>query len=388
VFKIINLFKKYVFRLRSRQEGFSDVIILVILMGSIGVIFIGGVFIYQEIQNTKVENSLVKQRQLLVKKIPATNSEKQINQVVNLLFFGDIMLDRNVGTKIAKAGLASLLAPLAGEENRFFRGSDIISANLEGSVTNGGQHYLPVGSNDFAFSPEVVAKFKDYNFNFFNLANNHLTDQGSEGVQETRDNLKALDLNFSGCADAQVGECSGKIIEVNGNRVAMLGFSMVYHAFDLEAAQKIISDFKNQADLVVVNIHWGVEYEHGYSVAQSTVAHALIDSGADLIIGHHPHVVQGLEIYKDKLIFYSLGNFIFDQYFSADTQQGLSLGVSLDAKTKQGAVYLFPLQGQASQASLLLGQNKTNFLEKFAGWSTVSPFKEQEILEGKINFGL
>ncbi len=310
---------------------------------------------------------------------------KKTNSIANFLFFGDIMLDRNVGAKIAKNGFSPLLANLAGEENRFFRGSDIVMANLEGAVTDGGDHYAPEAGNDFAFSPEIVAELKKYNFNFFNIANNHLTDQGADGLQETRVNLKNLGLNFSGCADAEVGGCSGKVLEVNGLKVAMLGFSMVYHNFDLTEAQKIITEFKKQTDLVIVNIHWGTEYEHEYNTTQSITAHALADSGADVIIGHHPHVVQGLEIYKNKPIFYSLGNFIFDQYFSADTQTGLSLGLSIDAKTKKGSVYLFPLYSEASKVMLYSGQDKMKFLQKFVEWSNVDGAKEKEILSGKIS---
>jgi poly-gamma-glutamate synthesis protein (capsule biosynthesis protein) len=314
-----------------------------------------------------------------------TKGDKKVNHIANFLFFGDIMLDRNVGAKIVKNGFSPLLENLAGQENRFFRGSDVVMANLEGAVTDGGDHYAPEAGNDFAFSPEVVGELKKYNFNFFNIANNHLTDQGASGLQETRVNLKNLDINFSGCADAEVGECTGKVVGINGVKVAMLGFSMVYHNFDLEEAKKIISEFKKQTDLVIVSIHWGTEYEHEYNTTQSITAHALSDSGADVIIGHHPHVVQGLEIYNNKPIFYSLGNFIFDQYFSADTQTGLSLGLSIDAKTKKGSVYLFPLYSEASKVILYSGQDKANFLEQFYSWSTVPVEKKQEILEGKIN---
>ncbi len=317
--------------------------------------------------------------------------EEKINKVpieksVSFLFFGDIMLDRNVGAKIAKNGLPSLLDKLAGQEKRFFIGSDIVSANLEGPVTNNGAHYPPLNSIDFAFSPTVVSELQKYNFNYFTIANNHLTDQGSKGVEETRTNLKTLGYNFSGCADAQIGECSGTVMDINGVKVAMLGFSMVYHNFDLVAAQKIISDYKNKSDLVIVNIHWGVEYVHKYNTTQSITAHALADSGADIIIGHHPHVVQGLEIYNNKPIFYSLGNFIFDQYFSADTQVGLSLGLSVDVETKKGSVYLFPMQSRFSEPTLMLESDKIKFLQSFLQWSKVEKDKESEILNGKINF--
>ncbi|MFA5126380.1 MAG: AmmeMemoRadiSam system protein B [Patescibacteria group bacterium] len=314
-----------------------------------------------------------------------TKGEPKKTKVIDFLFFGDIMLDRNVGAKIAKSGVAPLFDQLAGEEKRFFMGPDIISANLEGAVTNGGEHYAPVASNDFAFSPEIVGELKKYNFNFFNIAQNHLTDQGAKGVKETLENLQALGFDFSGCSDAEVGECSSKIVDIDGSKIAMIGLSMVYHHFDLELAKKIISDLKKQSDLVVVNIHWGVEYDHEYNTTQQTIAHAIVDSGADIIIGHHPHVVQGLEIYNNKPIFYSLGNFIFDQYFSADTQTGLALGVSVDLKNRSENIYLLPIESQASQVRLMTEQNKINFFKKMVSWSKAADKYQNMILSGKIS---
>lgn len=116
---------------------------------------------------------------------------------VNLLFFGDMMLDRHVGEKISQNGLDYIFAKLAGEENRFFTGIDLVSANLEGAVTDVGAHYTPAMAYDFAFAPELINQLKQYNFNFFNLANNHFTDQGSRGVNETRENLSQLGFNYS-----------------------------------------------------------------------------------------------------------------------------------------------------------------------------------------------
>ncbi len=359
-------------------------------------LLIVSIFFYFYLQQ---ENSLFLKRDLSSgfnkpRLISNTQTEKLVetpiilepeSKTLDFLFFGDIMLDRNVGTKIAKDGLDPLLVNLAGVDKSFFSDYDLVSANLEGAVTIAGAHYAPVAANDFAFSPEVVSALQNYNFNFFNIANNHLTDQGQKGLQETKDNLTALGLNFSGCPDAQVGECSAKIVEINNAKIAMLGFSMVYNSFDLLEVKKIISDFKKQADLVIVNIHWGVEYEHQYNTTQSAVAHDIIDSGADLIIGHHPHVVQGLEIYNNKPIFYSLGNFIFDQYFSAATQQGLALGFSIDIQTKKIAINLFLLLSKSSQVQLMPSDLKDKFLADFVTWSKLSPEQNKEILSGKIN---
>lgn len=302
---------------------------------------------------------------------------------VSMLFFGDIMLDRHVGEKIKQKGNDYPLAKIAGQENRFFSGIDLISANLEGAVTDRGAHYAPILSNDFAFSSDLVAVFKKLKFNFFNLANNHLTDQGQQGVEETRDNLDKLELSYSGCADGQVADCSSKIIEKENMKIGMAGFSMVYKNFDLAEAVNAIKELKTKTDLVVVNIHWGEEYNHDFNKNQQQTAYALIDAGANIIIGHHPHVVEGLEIYKGKLIFYSLGNFIFDQYFSTDTQEELSVGIDFSLN-KGFKVFLFPLISKISQPELMKGKQKRDFLEKLVGWSKVDDNFKAGIIKGEI----
>jgi len=296
----------------------------------------------------------------------AADKPKQIR----LLFFGDLMLDRNVGARIKENNLDYLFTKLA--VRNFFGNYDLISANLEGAVTDGGVHYLPDNAYDFAFAPALIEELKNYNFNFFNIANNHLTDQGQRGVSETGDNLNQLGINFSGCPDSVVDGCSSKIVTINNLKIGLAGFSMVYHPIDLAAAEKIIKDLAETTDFVAVNIHWGAEYAHQFSKSQQSIGRALIDAGADLIIGHHPHVVQGAENYNGKYIFYSLGNFIFDQYFSPDTQQGLAVEIIIDFDDLENILYqynLYPLQSQSSQVDLMSDEQKEKFLQDFSKWS-------------------
>jgi len=285
-----------------------------------------------------------------------------------MLAFGDLMLDRNVGAKIKNNDIGFLLTDL--QSANIFAHHDLISANLEGAVTNAGAHYLPQNAYDFAFVPAAVAKLKDYGFNFFNLANNHFSDQGQKGMAETRANLKQLGFNYSGSADAMVDGNSSLEEKINGVPVALVGLSMVYHPFDQKSAQKIIANYKAKGDIVIVNIHWGTEYQHNFSTIQKEVGHGLIDAGADIIIGHHPHVIEGMEIYKQHPIFYSLGNFIFDQYFSPDTQQGLALEAQYQAKSWQ--VKLIPLQSQASVPRVMTETEANVFWSKFLSWSKIT----------------
>lgn len=298
------------------------------------------------------------------------NEETENKLSWKFLFFGDLMLDRNVGDRLVNKNVSYLLSNLAGAEKQFFSGYDIISANLEGAATDNGDHYSPIYSYDFAFSPSRINELKNYGFNYFSSANNHFSDQGQKGVDETRENLSALNFNFSGSTDSKIDAYSRKDIIISNKKIAMIALSMVYHDFNLEAAKKIIKDAKETSDLVIINIHWGNEYQHQFNKHQQTIGHALIDSGADLIIGHHPHVTQGLEIYKNKIIFYSLGNFIFDQYFSTDTQEELAVGINIE-ETKT-SVSLFPLKSEKSAPRLMNESEKERFLKNFLSWSELN----------------
>lgn len=304
---------------------------------------------------------------------------------VTLAFFGDVMLDRHVAEVIRAQGFGYILGGLASGTGSLL-GADLVGANLEGAVTDGGAHYPPVAENDFAFSPSTVAQLQRYGFGYFTVANNHSLDQGRRGLDETAENLSQLGLLYSGCPDAAVGECSATTTSLGGISVGLAGFSMVYHPFDVGQAAAVVSRLASSTDFVVVNVHWGTEYEHRFSPQQQAVAHRLIDAGADVIIGHHPHVVQGVERYAGKLIFYSLGNFIFDQYFSTDTQRGLAVGLSL-TQPQAGApasyvANLLPLRSDRGAVSALAGDGRADFLRQLAQWSlSVTP---DELADGVL----
>lgn len=301
---------------------------------------------------------------------------------ITMLFLGDLMLDRQVGAKIKAHGFDYLFTKLKGEN--FFAPYNIVAANLEGAVTDNGKHYEPKVAYDFAFAPALIQQLKLLGFNFFNLANNHILDQGQKGFLETKANLTALDLNYSGCSDGGTGECSASIVEIKNKKVGLAGFSMVYSEFNLQEAKKIVSELASSTDEVVINIHWGMEYEHDYNKHQENTAHELIDSGADIIIGHHPHVVQGMEIYQGKPIFYSLGNFIFDQYFSTDTEEGLAVGVEIE-NDKIQRVILSPFRSHESQVELMTKEEKIQFFDKFISWSpSLSTEIKEQIKKGQI----
>lgn len=313
-----------------------------------------------------------------------TEGERETKSLINFLFFGDIMLDRHVKEIMDKnKGIDYLLEQIAGVEKRFFQGNDIVMANLEGAVTANGEHYAPQNSIDFAFDKNDVARLANYQFNFFTISNNHILDQGLQGFSETQANLAELGFSYVGCADRKVDDCSFNIKEINDVKVGFLAYSMVYGILDEEKLLTQIKEVEKQVDLVIVNIHWGVEYEHIARSNQKNLAYKMIDAGADAIIGHHPHVVQNLEIYNNKPIFYSLGNFIFDQYFSNETQEGLAVGLTYESSKMQ--INLLPFYSEYSKVKLMTDKRKEEFLQWLKDISDVSDDFKKQIANGKIN---
>ncbi len=311
---------------------------------------------------------------------PKENKNSQKDPCLEFLFFGDMMLDRNVGAKIKDRGLDHIFGGIATSGNELFRGKDIIGANLEGAVTRSGRHYPPRNSYDFAFAPKLIKKVGGYGFNFFNIANNHLADQGEKGIRETRDNLSELGLDFVGCRDGRVDDCSLRTKDVRGREITFLGLSMVYSSLDRDKVADLVSN-ASSSDLVVAQVHWGVEYEHEFNRVQRNFAHLLVDNGVDVVIGHHPHVVQGMEIYKNSPIFYSLGNFVFDQYFSRATQEGLAVAISI--QDEEMILDLHPLVSESSRVLPIPAEEKENkFFVRFLDWS--DPEIKEKMRSGKI----
>lgn len=197
-----------------------------------------------------------------------------------------------------------------------FRDKDILFGNLETVLSNSGKEVEKAFS--FHTSPDKVIYLKDAGFDILNIANNHTMDLGVEGFNETMEVLNRNDLLFMGAGN-QKFEQSWAIIERKNIRIALLG----YHTDGFKNPEEgifmnrieekeIINDIKSirsVCDTIVVSLHWGIEKVFYPSPQQIEIAHKLIDSGATVILGHHPHVIQGIERYGHGLIAYSLGNF-------------------------------------------------------------------------------
>jgi len=281
-------------------------------------------------------------------------------EVKTILLTGDMMLDRGVEDLIKQN---SIYYPFQ-RISQFLRGVDIVFGNLEGPVVKNPPEF-PDHSLKFACNSEVMKGISWANFNLLSLANNHTLNLGKEGLEETKDWLRKYQVNFVG--DPLSGSWNELDSYFSSDNIIFLAFNQIFPFLAKE--EEIIETVKavkslNSEKFLIISLHWGEEYQLTNSLDQQKLAHQIIEAGADLIIGHHPHVVQNIEMYQGKLIFYSLGNFIFDQYFSLETQQGLAVG--LEVHSNKLIFRLFPLQINLGQPVLMKQSQESVFLIKLA----------------------
>lgn len=305
----------------------------------------------------------------------AADKEGDDMKPTTIFFGGDVMLGRAVATKIAKNGSDVFFNKIKDP----VLSADYSVANLEGPIT--AINNSPGNDMRFHFDPALAAQLAATGFDAFSLANNHGLDQGAQGFLDTKNNLTAAHLGYFG--DASDDNGSVLHFAVGGKNFAAIGAQDVYRQIDPVAIAKEIVIEKTAGNFVIIYPHWGVEYSHAATARQTTLAYAFIDAGADMVVGSHPHVVEGIEMYKGKLIFYSLGNLVFDQYFSADTQEGFGLRLNIDASGST-SVDLLPYEIPQSQPTLAAGDQKTKLLEALASYS--SPALKDQILAGNIGF--
>ena len=206
------------------------------------------------------------------------------------------------------------------------KGGDIVIGNLETPLTSKGIRFE---NKKYTFRApiETAAALKETGFTHLSLANNHMMDYGAEGLSSTLEALNDAKLNFAGAGENIKKARKISITEIKGKKIAFLSYSKTYpvefyankkHGGTAPGYKKfIVYDLKkarNEADIVIVAFHWGGEKLEHPRTYQKELARLSIDAGADIVIGHHPHVLQGIERYKEGVIFYSLGNFAFGSY--------------------------------------------------------------------------
>lgn len=252
---------------------------------------------------------------------------------IKILFLGDLMFDRWIRQVSEKRGKDFVFQKV----DTLLKNEDLVIGNLEGPITDKASVSVASVLGDhnnyiFTFPPESAQELFKENIKLVNIGNNHILNQGEAGLADTKNYLDKAGVRFFG--DPSVAE-SSQYYKLSNSKIAFVN----YNQFVADAENKTLQDLKNvkaqSADIIILYTHWGTEFVSEPSQKIKNLAHEFVDAGADLIIGSHPHVIQPKEIYKDKSIYYSLGNFIFDQYFREDTQKGMGVEATINPMTKK-----------------------------------------------------
>lgn len=246
---------------------------------------------------------------------------------LNVLFVGDIMLDRAVAQYARIQGDQRLFAGV----KELFASADILVGNLEGSITT----YSSVSEENpkilrFTFNPRFAALLREVGFDAVSLANNHTLDFGVDGYEQTKDFLQGVKISSFG-HPFNTKNLSTKL-QVGSKTLCLIGYHSLFDPSSTWIEAEIRS-VRPSCSYVVVMAHWGEEYQHEPTSHQKHMAHTFIDLGVDVIVGAHPHIVQPVEIYKNRAIFYSLGNFLFDQAFQPEVRRGVAVRVTFGSST-------------------------------------------------------
>jgi len=240
----------------------------------------------------------------------------------DLIAVGDIMLDYLTAARLRRYNPSypfAAIAPLLKE-------GDLVFGNLECPISDQG---TPVQKKyTFRAHPSAIDALAASGINVVSLANNHILDYGTIALEDTLALLEKHEVAYAGAGHNEEEAREGAFFEINGIKTAILAYSGVFvgtypawragpekagalYYCDREQFIADIEGVCRRADVVIVSLHFGDEYTHRVSDEQREIARLAVDSGADLILGHHSHTPQGIEIYRDRPIIYSLGNFLF-----------------------------------------------------------------------------
>lgn len=300
----------------KKAEYFFAVLLSILV--PIALYFLVGFMLAEKLKSNSIEQSVASE----------VGIRKKDESPIRLLFLGDIMLDRTIRKDGERYGYDNLFSCLADTFAKY----DSVIGNLEGTVTDfpsvsKDASYQAPESFRFTFDITAVKALQDIGLSVVSLANNHIRDFGDDGVAQTINNLDSIGLKHFGSPGST--EQRWVIEEINGTRIAYVGYNQFFGTVgettsDLRTVQEV-------SDMQIVFAHWGDEYVPATENMKS-LARTFVDSGADIVIGAHPHIVQESENYKDVTIYYSLGNFIFDQYFEQAVTEGIAVGVQISDK--------------------------------------------------------
>ncbi len=242
------------------------------------------------------------------------------SDMVTVAAGGDVNFGDGVTSYLTNGGMGYPFQDVSG----IFETADLGFVNLECCISSGG---APVAGKEFTFRgpADSAAALRQGGIDIVSLANNHIKDYGTSAFLDTLTHLKEAGIAWCGAGNNAAEAYSPAVLEARGKKVAFVAFTWVIPdgwpatatnpgcatTSDPERVANTIRDARSKADYVVASFHWGIELATSPNEEQRDLAHLCVDNGADLVLGHHPHVVQGFELYRNRLIAYSLGNYVF-----------------------------------------------------------------------------
>lgn len=276
--------------------------------------------------------------------LPLTSRAEEV--IINAV--GDVMLAGKWAKAIRKGGYDLPFQRVTANLST----GDITFANLESPIALGGSEFTDKRFH-FRAEPELAAALKRSGIHLVALANNHTMDYGGQALAETMDNLKNAGIAWIGAGQNLAEARNMAIYNIKDKKIAFLAYSLTRPEGFFAGRNRsgtapgfekfFVADIRQarrEADYVIVSFHWGTEGNSEIEPKQRMVAHKAIDAGADVIIGHHPHVLRGIERYKNGIVFYSLGNFIFASK-GRSAEDGVIVRLRFDTGTREAE--LLPL---------------------------------------------
>jgi poly-gamma-glutamate capsule biosynthesis protein CapA/YwtB (metallophosphatase superfamily) len=309
------------------------------------------------------------------------SQEKSEGDGITLLAFGDVNLGRVVGQKLLKGDLAYPFIYVRDSLQK----AQAVFVNLESQLTDqGGETQDPKHNLVFCAPPSGAASLRQANITVVSTANNHAYDYGLKGVRETIESLQAAGVSFAGTSADSAGRYEAAIVDLGVMRLGFVAYTQFVNGgsgwqghisiFDERRAKREITTLRRRVDFVVASFHGGSEYADRPGPTTLHQMRSLVDVGADVVIGHHPHYVQGIELYKGKLIFYSLGNFVFYQPQREWALRGLGVEMKIGRSAGRVAVErvrLLPLRAELQPAFSMPPAEQMLVMKRVAEFSNV-----------------
>ena len=309
------------------------------------------------------------------------SQEKSSGEGVTLLAFGDVNLGRAVGQRLLEGDLDFPFVYVRDSLKK----ANAVFVNLESQLTDrGGETQDPNDNLVFCGPTSGGRSLRQANITVVSTANNHAYDYGLSGLRETIESLRTAGVCFTGISEDSTGAYPPAVVDLVTMRVGFVAYTQFVNGsagweghisiFDERRAKREIGELRRQVDLIVASFHGGKEYVDRPGPTTLRQMRSLIDAGADLVIGHHPHYVQGIELYKGKLIFYSLGNFVFYQPQREWALKGLGVEIRIGKSAGRAVlerVRLLPVRAGMQPSFSMTEAEETKMMERLALLSNV-----------------